>query len=195
MAGDTAFKSEERFDQRKFRRWIDERSPSDLNHYELIEGRIAMTPPARWPHGRVAMLIGSRLEQHVRKHELGVVLDSSTGYELPSGDTVEPDVSFISTQRFAKGPRPTAGQFIRIVPDLVVEILSPATARRDRTEKKKLYEANGVDEYWIVDPARRSVAVFHLGKQGYAGRSIAEGKLRSRVLSRLDLQVEEIFSD
>jgi len=195
MAPEKAMQSDVRFDQRQFRRWLDDRPAYDLNHYELIEGRIAMTPPAGWPHGRVAARITSRLERHVHKHGLGVVLDSSTGYELPSGDTVEPDVSFISAQSFARGPRPVAGQFLRIVPNLVVEILSPSTARRDRTEKKKLYQANGVEEYWIVDSARASVTVFHLGKRGYGGRSVSEGKVRSRVVPDFQMQIEEIFSD
>jgi Uma2 family endonuclease len=91
----------------------------------------------------------------VKAHKLGIVLDSSAGYDLPSGDTVEPDVSFIDSERFAPGPKPRDGQFLKIVRRLIVEILSPATSRRDRTEKKDVYARNRVDEYWIVD-ARRS---------------------------------------
>jgi Uma2 family endonuclease len=195
MGVETAFQSDERFDQKTFRRWLDERPASDINHYELIDGRIVMTPPAAWPHGTIGGHIGARVGTHVRKKKLGIVLDSSAGYDLPSGDTVEPDVSFISSKRFAAGPKPAAGEFVRIVPNLVVEILSPGTAKRDRTEKKALYERNRVDEYWIVDPRRRQVTVFELEKRGYGtGTVFAAGRIRSRVLPGLDLPVEDLFA-
>jgi len=195
MTAETAFRSDEHFTQDEFRRWLDDRLPSDINHYELINGRIVMTPPAGWPHGRIGTSLTSVLNQHVTSRKLGMVLDSSAGYDLPSGDTVEPDVSFIAHKRFAAGPPPVEGQFLRIVPNLAVETLSRSTARRDRTEKKKVYERNGVDEYWIVDAQRRTVTVFHLGKRGYdAGRTFGTGKIKSRVLPKLDLSVEDVFA-
>jgi Uma2 family endonuclease len=80
------------------------------------------------------------------------------------------------------------------VPNILVEILSPTTQRKDRTEKKAIYEHNGVDEYWIVDPPHRSVTVFHLGPTGYAaGRTFAHGMLRSCVLPGLQAEVEAFF--
>jgi Uma2 family endonuclease len=58
-----------------------------------------------------------------------------------------------------------------------------------------VYERNGVDEYWIVDAQRRTVTVFHLGKRGYdAGRVFSAGKIKSRVLPKLDLSVEDVFA-
>ena len=195
MIAETAFRSDEHFDQKQFRRWLDARPASDINHYELINGRIIMTPPAGWPHGGVEAALVSPLMQHVQSRKLGVVLGSSAGYDLPSGDTVEPDVSFIAIRRLAAGPKPVAGKFLRIVPNLVVEILSPTTARKDRIDKKRVYERNGVDEYWIVDPARKQVTVFHRGKRGYsAGVSATAGIIRSRVLPELGLSVKDLFT-
>ena len=195
MTAETAFRSDEHFTQDEFRRWLDDRPQSDINHYELINGRIVMTPPAGWPHGRIGTCLTSVLNQYVNSRKLGMVLDSSTGYDLPSGDTLEPDVSFVTTKRVAAGPPPVEGQFLRIVPNLVVETLSRSTARRDRTEKKKVYERNGVEEYWIVDAQRRTVTVFHLTKGGYdAGQAFSAGKIKSRVLPKLDLSVEDVFA-
>ena len=120
---------------------------------------------------------------------------SSAGYDLPSGDTLEPDVSFISKERFAAGPAPTRGRFVGIVPDLAVEILSRSTARRDRTEKKAIYEQCGVDEYWIVDPDRQTVTLFHLEDGRYAdGERVRSGPIPSRVLPQLELTVEDLFA-
>ena len=159
---DTAFRSEERFTQQEFFAWLQQRPASDVNHYELIRGRIVMSPPAGWPHGALEMRIGSCFLQLCERHDLGIVQGSSAGYDLPSGDTLEPDVSFLSRARFAAGPAPERGRFVGIVPNVAVEILSRSTARRDRTEKKEIYEQCGVDEYWLVDPDHREVTLFVL---------------------------------
>jgi Uma2 family endonuclease len=190
----TTFRSETSFTQRTFRRWVDARPRSDINHYELVGGRIVMTPPAGWLHesieGRVVALLG----QHVSHHRFGIVFGSSAGYNLPSGDTLEPDASYVSTERFAAHPPARPEEFLRAVPSLVVEILSPATAKRDRTEKKAVYELNGVEEYWIVDGRHRAVTVFSIGSNRYdAGRTVIAGSLRSRVLPRLRVPVAKLF--
>jgi Uma2 family endonuclease len=194
MPAETAFCSDARFDQRSFLRWLRKRPASDLNHYELIDGRIVMTPPAGWPHGRIDAHLGHLLSEHVERHELGIVLGSSAGYDLPSGDTLEPDASFIAAERLAVAPPPTLGKFLTVVPTLVIEILSPATSHRDRTEKKAVYERNGVAEYWIVDPAKKSVTVFSLRSGRYApAHPIEAGRVRSHVLPGLRISVEQVF--
>jgi len=195
MATQTAFVSTEIFTQKEFKRWLDERPASDLNHYELLHGRIVMSPPAGWPHGSVGANILAPIVSFVRAHNLGQVLNSSAGYDLPSGDTVEPDISFISAARFAVGPAPQFGKFLRIVPNLVVEILSPATAQKDQTEKKAIYAENGVEEYWIVDSKRREITVYALSGKRF-GRGLvytARDTLHSRVLDGLTLRVNEVF--
>ena len=193
---ETAFISAETFTQKAFKHWVDRRPMADLNHYELVNGRIAMLPPAGWGHGEVEANVTYILRGFVEKYDLGKVFGSSTGYNLPSGDTLEPDASFISHERWAAGPQVRRGQFLRIVPTLVVEILSPATARRDRTEKKRLYEANGVEEYWLIDPEAREVTVFHLAEKRYdAGtRFSIRQKLRSVVLPEFETPVRVLFS-
>ncbi len=113
---ETAFCSDERFTQDEFRRWLDERPSADINHYELIGGRIVMTPPAGWPHGRIGARLVMCIGSYVSTATLGIVLDSSAGFDLPSGDTVEPDVSFVSNERLAAGPPPEHGKLLRIVP-------------------------------------------------------------------------------
>jgi Uma2 family endonuclease len=159
MVTQTAFVSTETFTQKEFKRWLGERPRSNINHYELLHGRIVMNPPAGWPHAPVEANILTPIRTFVRARGLGIVLGSSAGYDLPSEDTVGPDVSFISDARIAAGPVPQQGKFVSIVPNLVVEILSDATAQRDRAEKKTSYAENGVEEYWIVDTKRREIRV------------------------------------
>ena len=193
---ETAFRSDERFTQDEFRRWLDERPSSDINHYELIGGRIVMTPPAGWPHGRIGAQLVRYIHEAASAARLGIVLDSSAGFDLPSGDTVEPDISFVSNERLAAGPPPERGKFLRIVPTLVVEIASRSTARRDRTEKKDVYAQNGVAEYWIVDPDARSVTVHVLRDDGYdTGRAFTSGRVESPALPAVDVIVEDLFAE
>jgi Uma2 family endonuclease len=196
MVVDTPFRSEERFTQQEFFAWLQRRPASDINHYELIRGRIVMSPPAGWPHGALGSRINAKLYAVVERHGLGIVQDSSAGYDLPSGDTLEPDVSFMSKARFAAGPAPVRGRFLGIVPDLAVEILSQSTARRDRGEKRAIYGESGVTEYWIVDPDRRAVTLYHLDDGHYAaGERVRSGRIRSRVLPQLELTIEDLFAD
>lgn len=195
MTPQTAFRSDDRFTQEEFLAWVDERPSSDINHYELIQGRIVMTPPAGWPHASIEARLVHRLQSFVEPRRLGIVLGSSAGYDLPSGDTVEPDVSYLTTERFSAGPAPVSGSFLRIVPSLVVEILSEATARRDRTEKKSIYQQNGVDEYWIVDVKQRTVTVFGLQRGVYGeGQSFASGAVSSTALGGFAVAIDDLFA-
>ena len=195
MIADTAFRSDELFSQKEFRRWVERRPRADINRYELIDGRIVMTPPAGQAHGSIEIHLARFIGEHVAANKLGRAFGSSAGYDLPSGDTLEPDLSFITHARMAAGPQTGPNQFLRVVPTLVIEILSPSTGRRDRTEKRSIYERNGVDEYWIVDPPHRMVTVFHLDEGGYdAGTTFSSGIVRSRVLPKLRLAIAKLFT-
>jgi Uma2 family endonuclease len=192
---ETTFVSTDRFNQRAFKRWVETRPATDINHYELTNGRIVMTPPAGWGHGEIEARMSRILFDFVDGNKLGKVFGSSTGYNLPSGDTLEPDVSFIATSRWLNGPQVGRGQFLKIVPNLVVEILSPATAQRDRIEKKKIYETNGVDELWLVDATKREVIVYNLNdsKYGPGKRFTARDILHSQNLPGFGKSTRSLF--
>ena len=78
----------------------------------------------------------------------------------------------------------------------MVEILSPATAQRDRIDKKRVYEANRVDEYWVVDPHRKQIVAFHLvaGKYDVGTRFEAHQKLHSQILVGLEVLARFFFA-
>ncbi len=81
-------------------------------------------------------------------------------------------------------------------PDLVVEILSPYTSKRDLNEKFHLYEESGVLEYWIVDPGSDFIQVFSLGDNSCFGRGkifVSEGVMQSTVLKGFSLDISELF--
>ena len=195
---ETAFRSEETFTQEEFWSWLDGLPASDVNRYELINGRIVMSPPAKFRHGFVEANLHGTLGRHVDELALGIVLGSSAGFDLPTGDTLEPDFSFISSERWEAGPKPREDDkgFTRIVPDLAIEILSPTSVRRDRVEKRIAYARAGVREYWIVDPERHEIAVYAtLGDRLGEPRVVTAGEVGSHVLPELCVDVEQILAE
>ncbi len=189
----TLLRSTERYTQSGFHSWLEGQPEPKRRHCELLAGHIVREPPAGCPHGVVCARLLSEIEAYVRSRDLGIVIDSSAGYDLPTGDTVEPDGSFISTERFAAGPAPQPGEFLRIVPNLVIETKSPATARRDREIKHAIYERSGVDEYWIVDADTQSVDVFVLEDEHYAEPRRYKNDLASLALPGLRIDLIQVF--
>lgn len=193
---DPVFESVNWFSPEQFQSWVAERKQQgDVNRYELLNRRIVMTPPAGWAHSSAAHRFGSRLESFVAG-KLGRVFESSAGYVLPSGHVVEPDVSFISAERWAKNPPDAPGDFLRIVPDLVAEVLSPSTASRDRGEKQAIYEKNGVREYWLIDAIARRITVFALQGGGYqiAQHVEVDGEVDSRILPGFRVSLADLLA-
>lgn len=189
MPSPSIFRSDERYTQTEFRAWLDDQP--DHRRYELLGGHIVREPPAGWPHAVIEVEVTKLLREQCGR---GIVMGSSAGYDLESGDTVEPDASFIAVNKLARGPQPVEGQFLRTAPSIVVEILSPSTARRDRIEKRRIYERNGVEEYWIVDPRKRSVQVYSLQGDCYGRPKTYTQHLRSRFRPELRVEVQDLFA-
>jgi Uma2 family endonuclease len=193
---EVSFESTCAMDQAEFGAWVARRARWDPNRYELLNGRIVMNPPAGYPHGQVGNRIQRLLGNFVAIRSLGEVFDSSQGFDLPSGDTIEPDHSYVSRERWAAMPAPEDGKFLRVAPDLVVEVLSISTASRDRGEKKAIYERNGVREYWLVDPRARTLTVFALRDADRYDRGRVftdDDRATSDVLAGLEFTVRELL--
>ena len=189
------FESTDTLTQDEFAAWVAARGGDDVNRYELVHGHVVMTPPAGYPHGSVAVALALILGPFICDLGLGECFDSSQGFDLPSGDTVAPDFSFVSAVRWQQGPPPEPGRFLRVVPDLAVEILSPSSVAYDRGKKKNVYEKNGVREYWTIDPvARRLVVFLREGDRFAAGLRFAEGeRFSSRVVRGIDFDVGSVL--
>jgi Uma2 family endonuclease len=195
---ETAFRSEELFTQQEFHLWLTSVPASEVRNYELVNGRIVMSPPADFRHGLVESRLQRLIAPHVHQRALGLTLGSTTAYDLPTGDTLQPDFSFVSRERWDAGPRPADDDegFARIVPDLVAEIVAPSSVRRDRIEKRLIYARAGVREYWLVDPAEGEVQVFsNLGDRFDEPRVVTTGAIASRVLPGVPVTVEELLAE
>lgn len=133
--------------------------PDDDNRYELVDGVLLVTPSPRAIHQVAVSELNDRLRAYVRANRLGIVLFSPSDLDLRSGQLVQPDLFVLP---------PTPGRPLHNwadagVPTLIVEILSPSTARHDRVTKRRLYQRSGVPTYWIVDLDARLVEVWTEG--------------------------------
>jgi Uma2 family endonuclease len=129
------------------------------NRYEVIAGELYVTPAPGGLHQRIVTELTVALEIHNREHGLGRVIVGPIDVLFGEGDYLEPDLVFVRRERL--GILRERG--IEGAPDLVVEVASPSTAKRDRTLKRDRYIHFGVPEYWIVDAGAGEVLVHRLG--------------------------------
>jgi Uma2 family endonuclease len=164
---------------------------SDDRRYEVIGGKLLLTPSPRTWHQRVSLNLTIALVEHVREHDLGEVLEAPCDVVLSETDVVQPDILFIRKDRLDI----IGEKFVSSAPDLLVEILSPGTKTRDRKLKFRLYARFGVRELWIVDAPERSVEVYvNAGGRFRLGERYSFRKtLYSKILPRLRIPLASIF--
>lgn len=118
---------------------------------ELIDGKIiAMSPRPMYNHNRVAGRIFKIFEDYLENRSCTAIADGTDLY-LTEKDRFVPDVMVVCDRDKIKR------NGVHGAPDLVVEVLSPSTAKRDKKYKKETYAKCGVREYWLVDPEHRSI--------------------------------------
>ena len=167
-------------------------APPD-KRYELVDGDLVMVPAPNLKHQTVQVRLGERLARFVRENSLGMLFFAPCDVVLSDTDVVQPDLLFVSRDR---AHLLAGGDNVRGAPDLVVEILSPATAERDRGYKRALYGKHGVMEYWVVDPSAETVWIHRLqGRALVVAQTLHRGQtLRSSLLPGFGLDLEDVFS-
>lgn len=164
---------------------------SETKRYELLGGDLMMAPAPKPYHQDVLRNLLRILDVYLRIQSAGKLYPAPIDVILSEEDVVQPDILFISQERLDI----IHEDAIHGAPDLVIEIVSPATAGRDRTLKRTLYARYGVAEYWLVDPDSKSIEVLSLGPQGYrtAGRYERDQTLSSPLLAGLSITLDDIF--
>ena len=156
---------------------------------ELLFGRLLVTPAPSFRHQEIVLALAVRLAAHARR--VGArTAPSPVDVELAPHSVLQPDIVYIGPERAGIVKNHVAG-----APDLVVEVLSPGTARRDLGEKLKLYAEAGVAEYWIVDPAARTFEFLENRDGAFSIRLPEEGVYRSAAVAGLELDVEAFWSE
>lgn len=195
--GNPALAPQERYAYRHYRTW------PDSERWELIEGRAwAMSPAPARRHQKISGRLLSQL-LILLEGEKCEAYSAPFDVLLPEGDEADDDVACVVQPDILvicdKSKLRDYGA--RGAPDLVVEILSPSTSRKDLNEKFRLYEKHGVREYWIVDPVGKWLCVYCLGAEG----RYDEGELRefprdisplpSKLLEGFVVLPEKLFAD
>ncbi|MBO9308340.1 MAG: Uma2 family endonuclease [Chloroflexi bacterium] len=162
--------------------------------YELIDGTLVEMAPAGGLHGAIEFKIAFLLGAHARQHNLGQVLVGEVGFYV-RGDvhTVRgADVAFIRAEKVPPEGLPSG--FLHIVPDLVVEVVSPSDRSEALLEKVAEWLRFGVETVWLVYPSTRSVHVYtdlH-GSRIFSGAERLEG---SGALAGFSVPVQALFED
>ncbi|MBN1697339.1 MAG: Uma2 family endonuclease [Spirochaetales bacterium] len=163
--------------------------PDNGKRHELIDGDHFMTPAPSIRHQIVSKNIEYLFERYFRNSDTGIILYAPVDVYLSDSDIVEPDLVIIKkeNQKIIKD------KYIKGHPDMVVEILSPATQKNDLELKKHLYEKFGVKEYWIVDPDNNEVQQYVLHGGKYMKRGTFTDGITTHILPDLSIELNEIF--
>ena len=156
---------------------------------ELIYGRFYLSPSPLLLHQAVVFLLAETLRRTARQAGSWVFI-APLDVHLRDHSVVQPDVIYVSPAR--KG---ILQKWIEGAPDLLIEVLSPGTARNDRGEKLRLYAENDVHEYWIVDPFERQIE-FLRNEGGEFVVALPEGsEYRSKAFPEIRLNLIELWQD
>ena len=168
--------------------------PDDGLRHELIDGEHYVTPSPNIKHQTVSInltvLIGSWLDNH----PIGRLFHAPLDVVFSMVDVVEPDLLYLSNDRAAEA---LTTLHVRGVPELVIEIASPGTRKRDETIKRRLYERTGVSEYWVVDPELDAIRVYRrhgdaFGRVHELSASAAD-VLTTPLLPGLEIPLSRVF--
>ena len=150
--------------------------------YELINGILVEEPSPTYGHQNYSLKIVNQIYNHLNSLPIGEVLYAPLDVYFDEENVFQPDIVFVSNKR--KHIIHEDG-----IPDLIIEILSPATAFYDLNDKNRIYEKYRVKEYWIIDPENEKV----IGYENVNGEFIefysGSGKFSSKVLD-LDISVQ-----
>jgi Uma2 family endonuclease len=164
----------------------------ETERYEIFDGRLipAGRPTPDLNHQRISGRLLCLLYRFVELHQLGEVVPGPVDVVLAEDNSAEPDLLFISKENLKIAQKWVCG-----APDLVVEIISPSTIVRDRYEKREQYARFGVKEYWLLDPANRSVEILTLETGRLALHSIAteKGCVESKLLAGFTVDLADVY--
>ena len=161
--------------------------------FQLVNGELFMSPSPKRFHQDIVLNLARILTNHVRKTRCGKVYIGPSDVELGPKDVYEPDIYYVSkgrthilTEQGASG-----------APDLVIEVLSPSTARLDLDHKRIAYAEAGVAELWIVHPREHSIDVWRFVQSNDAPvMAVTEGDaLTTSLLPNLALAVSQVFAE
>jgi Uma2 family endonuclease len=169
--------------------------PEDGMRHELIDGEHYVTPAPFLRHQEIVGRLHLAIGMYLMSHPIGRVFVAPLDVILSKFDVVEPDLLYVSNERAPE----LLKDWVRGAPDLVIEVGSESTRKRDETIKRALYERVGVIEYWIVDPEIDVVRIYRRADDRF-GRPAEPSRragdvLTTELLPGLDIALDAIFRE
>jgi len=170
--------------------------PEDQLRHELIDGEHVVTPSPGTVHQSILLNLVRLLLPYLDRVGLGRMLVAPFDVKLSMFTVFVPDLVYFTAERFG---RVVNEKHATAAPDLVVEILSPGTRRRDKGRKRAVYDREGVREYWIVDPEARSSTILRrprvdAGLTDVSTLTVAAGDiLESPLFPGLRIPLRDVF--
>lgn len=165
--------------------------PEGPPYYQLIEGDLEMSPAPNRSHQRILRNISFILFEFLQRKPIGEFYFAPIDVFLTDLNVYQPDLVFISKSRSSI----LTEEGLAGAPELVVEVLSPKTAKLDKGVKREIYARAGVEELWIADPALQEVQVYHLTQSAEkpAGVYKARQSFLSQLFPNYKISVAKIF--
>jgi Uma2 family endonuclease len=165
-------------------------TPPDSGNYELHNGKLIFMPSPLFLHQDISASLSVELYFFVKKNKLGKVVTAPMDVILTEHDTFQPDILFISKDRL----NIIEGQ-IKGAPNLIVEILSDGNSAKEMSYKKHIYESTGVQEYWLINPTKKTVTQYKNEDGEFFPIHIldTEGVLQSIVVEGFSFKINDIF--
>ncbi len=157
---------------------------------ELIDGEVIMSPAPRDTHQKI---VGLLYQQLLKLVEGGELRFSPNDVVLDEQNVVQPDLFWVSGSESAC--QLNEQDYWEGAPDLVVEVVSPGSARLDKIDKLRLYEKHDVREYWIVEPHEQYIEVYQAGESGFSlqGTYGPDEASASAVLNGKTVELKSVF--
>lgn len=186
-------KTEERFSYKHYRDWPDD------ERWELIHGiPYAMSPAPTLYHQSIVVELSRQISNFLKNKPCRVFVSPVDVLFAGENDTndddietvVQPDIVVVCDNKKLNG------RYIKGVPDLIIEVLSPSTASKDLKQKFTLYENHGVKEYWVVYPHEQSIMLFSLPANGTYGKPAiytAEDVIEDLLFEGLKVELADVF--
>jgi Uma2 family endonuclease len=165
--------------------------PDDGKRYEIIDGELYMATAPSPNHQLIINNFLFALTFYLKSHPIGKVIPSPLEVFFSKTNLAQPDIVYIGNERL----NIIKPEQVKGAPDLVIEVLSPSTEKRDRTVKLKMYAKFGVQEYWMAKEKTATVEIFRLqgGKLVPVAQLGKSDVLTSPLFPGLEIPLSEIF--
>lgn len=168
------------------------RANPEIRFERNAHGALIVMPPTGGETGNLNSEINADFVNWNRRFSLGYVFDSSTCFKLPNGANRSPDVAWIERERWEALTAEQKQKFPPIVPDFILELMSPSDSLKATQAKMREYRDNGVQLGWLIVPETRRVEIYRQNKDVEVQASPATLSGES-VLPNFTLDLQSVF--